>query len=116
MGLTSMLKVHVQATQSPIALLHKLSRKMSDTVTKSKDDEWWSIYFFQREGFDSPIFVSDKEGLGIKVPNPKTFTVGDVRAAVGSRRTVDVMDVQTQKNKFMTMKDWQKYFDTGGGH
>ena len=53
--------------------------------------------------------------MGIKVPNPKTFTVGDVRAAVGSRRTVDVMDVQTQKNKFMTMKDWQKYFDTGGG-
>ena len=74
------------------------------------------VTFFQREGFDSPIFVSDKEGLGIKVPNPKTFTVGDVRAAVGSRRTVDVMDVQTQKNKFMTMKDWQKYFDTGRGH
>jgi len=71
-----------------------------------------SVAHFQREGFDSPIFVSDKGGLGIKVPNPKTFTVGDVRAAVGSRRTVDVMDVQTQKNKFMTMKDWQKYFDT----
>ena len=61
------------------------------------------FFTFQREGFDNPIFVSDKEGLAIKVPT-KGFTVGDVRAAVGSRRNVDVMDVTTQKNKFMTMK------------
>ena len=30
---------------------------------------------------------------------------------MGSRRLVDVIDVYTQKNSQMTMKDWQKYFD-----
>ena len=48
--------------------------------------------------------------LGMKVPS-KGFTVGDVRNAVGSRRLVDVIDVYTQKNSQMTMKDWHKYFD-----
>ncbi|CAH2986298.1 unnamed protein product [Chilo suppressalis] len=30
---------------------------------------------------------------------------------VGSRRLLDVMDVNTQKNIEMTMKDWQRYYD-----
>jgi F-box and leucine-rich repeat protein 10/11 len=30
---------------------------------------------------------------------------------VGSRRVLDVMDVNTQKNMEMTMKDWQKYYE-----
>lgn len=30
---------------------------------------------------------------------------------VGSRRVLDVMDVNTQKNNEMTMKEWQKYYE-----
>lgn len=30
---------------------------------------------------------------------------------VGSRRVLDVMDVNTQKNLEMTMKEWQKYYE-----
>jgi len=32
-------------------------------------------------------------------------------AFLGSRRTVDVMDVNTQKNFEMTMKEWAKYYE-----
>jgi hypothetical protein len=30
----------------------------------------------------------------------------------GSRRLLDVMDVNTQKNMDMTMKEWQKYYES----
>lgn len=29
----------------------------------------------------------------------------------GSRRLLDVMDVNTQKNVEMSMKEWQRYYD-----
>ena len=86
------------------------SDKYTKDFIKELSGNALSVAHFQREGFNNPIFVSDKEGLGIKIPN-KGFTVADVRTAVGSRRNVDVMDVQTQKNITMTMKEWQKYFD-----
>jgi len=31
---------------------------------------------------------------------------------LGSRRLLDVMDVNTQKNMDMTMKEWQKYYES----
>lgn len=40
----------------------------------------------------------------------KPFPVNTVFA--GSRRMLDVMDVNTQKNVEMTMKDWQRYFES----
>ena len=69
-----------------------------------------SITHFQKEGgFTSPILVRDKDGLGIKVPN---VGVHEIRAHVGSRRYLDVMDVTTQKNIQLTMKEFNKYWDT----
>lgn len=52
----------------------------------------------------------DKTGLGLQVPS-ENFTINDVRMCVGSRRVLDVMDVNTQKNLEMTMKEWQKYYE-----
>lgn len=46
------------------------------------------------------------------MPDPAEFTVNDVRLCVGSRRLLDVMDVNTQKNLQMTMKEWQQYYDS----
>ena len=39
--------------------------------------------------------------------------MSDVRHYVGSRRVVDVMDCATQRNSFMTMKDFEDYFIGG---
>lgn len=70
------------------------------------------VRLLQSEGFDRPICVTDKDGLGMKVPEASSFGINEVRAAVGSRRLLDVMDVNKQQNFSMTMKEWHKYYET----
>ena len=93
---------------------------------------------FQENGFSYPIVIKEKTGLGMRLPS-KNFTVNDVRQCVGefyvplqvvlnfftfsspsfncvfvlagSRRVLDVMDVTTQKDIEMSMKDWVKYYE-----
>uniref|UniRef100_A0ACB8G2L1 Lysine-specific demethylase 2A n=1 Tax=Sphaerodactylus townsendi TaxID=933632 RepID=A0ACB8G2L1_9SAUR len=45
------------------------------------------------------------------MPDPD-FSVSDVRLYVGSRRMVDVMDVNTQRDIEMTMAQWARYYET----
>jgi len=68
-----------------------------------------NIAHFQREGFIRPILVKEADGLGIKVPH---VGIHDIRGQVGSRRYLDVMDVTSQKNIQMTMKEFSKYWTT----
>jgi F-box and leucine-rich repeat protein 10/11 len=56
------------------------------------------------------MLVKEKTGLGIQVPS-SNFSINDVRLCVGSHRLLDVMDVNTQKNLEMTMKEWQRYYE-----
>ncbi|EDV49826.1 jmjC domain-containing histone demethylation protein 1 [Drosophila erecta] len=71
-----------------------------------------TVAFLQQHGFNIPLLFRDKAGLGLRMPDPQEFTVNDVRLCVGSRRLLDVMDVNTQKNLQMTMKEWQQYYDS----
>ncbi|XP_060646670.1 jmjC domain-containing histone demethylation protein 1 [Drosophila nasuta] len=70
-----------------------------------------TVAFLQQHGFNIPLLFREKSGLGLRMPDPQEFTVNDVRLCVGSRRLLDVMDVNTQKNLQMTMKEWQQYYD-----
>lgn len=70
-----------------------------------------TLQYVQKNGFDKPILVEEPEGLELRVP-PKTFLVRDVRNCVGQNRIIDVMDVKTQKNIEMSMKDWCKYYES----
>ncbi|XP_046452222.1 jmjC domain-containing histone demethylation protein 1-like isoform X2 [Daphnia pulex] len=67
--------------------------------------------YVQKNGFSTPLLFKDKSGLDMKVPK-SDFSVGDVRQCVGSRRMVDVMEVATQRNLEMTMKEWQQYYES----
>ncbi len=67
--------------------------------------------YFQENGFESPIIFTNKAGLGLRVPS-ENFKVSDVKACVGSKRIVDVVDVNTQKGLTMAMKDWCQYYET----
>ncbi len=40
-----------------------------------------------------------------------SFTVTDVKNAVGARRAVEVMDCNTQRNSEMSMKEWEEYYN-----
>ena len=64
-----------------------------------------------RHGFNTPIFIREKAGLDITVPDP-SFSVTDVKNIVGARRVVDIMDCSTQKNSEMTMKEWDEYYNS----
>lgn len=70
-----------------------------------------TLRLIQKNGFEKPILVSKPNGLDLRVP-PKSFLVRDVRNCVGHQRIIDVMDVKTQKNIEMSMKDWCKYYES----
>lgn len=69
-----------------------------------------SVAYLQQYGFNIPLLFKEKTGLGLRVPSPN-FSIRDVRTCVGSKRVLDVMDVNTQKNLEMTMKEWQEYYE-----
>lgn len=69
-----------------------------------------NLAYLQKHGLSIPLLFRDKSGLGLRVPS-SNFSVNDVRTCVGSKRILDVMDVNTQKNEDMTMKEWQKYYE-----
>jgi hypothetical protein len=72
--------------------------------------EGFNLKYFQTNGFQTPLVFKDKAGLGLRVPS-ENFKVSDVKACVGSKRIVDVVDVSTQKGLTMTMKDWCQYYE-----
>ncbi|XP_040300062.1 lysine-specific demethylase 2B isoform X1 [Panthera pardus] len=67
--------------------------------------------YVQREALRVPLIFREKDGLGIKMPDPD-FTVRDVKLLVGGRRLVDVMDVNTQKGAEMSMSQFVRYYET----
>ncbi|CAH0549530.1 unnamed protein product [Brassicogethes aeneus] len=86
----------------PAFAAHQMIKEMHGTEL--------TVAYFQRYGFNTPLLFREKTGLGIRVPT-SNFSINDVRMCVGSRRILDVMDVTTQKNSEMTMKEWQKYYE-----
>ncbi|XP_014300265.1 jmjC domain-containing histone demethylation protein 1 isoform X1 [Microplitis demolitor] len=69
-----------------------------------------NLAYVQKNGLNIPLLFRDSSGLGLRVPS-SNFSINDVRTCVGSKRILEVMDVDTQKNEEMTMKDWQKYYE-----
>ncbi|XP_049644853.1 lysine-specific demethylase 2B isoform X2 [Suncus etruscus] len=67
--------------------------------------------YVQREALRVPLIFREKDGLGIKMPDPD-FSVRDVKLLVGSRRLVDVMDVNTQKGTEMSLSQFVRYYET----
>lgn len=82
----------------------------SQSYVREMNGSDFTITYLQRHGFSTPLLFKDKTGLGLHVPSPN-FSVNDVRFCVGSRRQLDVMDVNTQKNFEMSMKEWQRYYE-----
>ncbi|XP_068101195.1 lysine-specific demethylase 2B isoform X4 [Hyperolius riggenbachi] len=77
-------------------------------VMEGKD---FTYEYAQREALKVPLLFLTKDGLGIKMPD-QDFTVRDVKLLVGSRRVVDVMDVNTQKGTDMSMSQFVRYYET----
>ncbi|XP_069550638.1 lysine-specific demethylase 2A [Brachyistius frenatus] len=85
-------------------------RFSSDLIRKMEGKEF-TFEYIQREGLRDPIIFEKADGLGIQMPD-SDFSVSDVKLFVGSRRIVDVMDVNTQKGIEMSMAQWRRYYET----
>lgn len=71
----------------------------------------FSYEYVQREALRIPLIFKEKDGLGIRMPDPE-FTISEIKGLVGSRRSVDVMDVSTQKGTEMSMAQFVRYYET----
>lgn len=54
----------------------------ADPVVSKMEGSQLTIEFLLQNGFDQPIIIEEKEGLGLRVPS-EYFTVQDVEALVG---------------------------------
>ncbi|XP_062409812.1 lysine (K)-specific demethylase 2Bb isoform X1 [Sardina pilchardus] len=75
------------------------------------DGKDFTYEYVQREALRTPLIFEVKDGLGIRMPDPD-FTVSEIKALVGSRRALDVMDVSTQKGTEMSMAQFVRYYET----
>ncbi|XP_022188601.2 jmjC domain-containing histone demethylation protein 1-like [Nilaparvata lugens] len=92
-------------------LIDKLeSDRFSQNYVKEMQGADFNIQYLQSNGFKTPILFREKSGLGLQVPS-KNFSINDVKLCVGSRRKLDVMDVNTQKNFEMSMREWERYYN-----
>ncbi|XP_041846241.1 lysine-specific demethylase 2A [Melanotaenia boesemani] len=86
-------------------------RRFGSELIKYMDGKDFTYEYIQREGLRDPIIFDISDGLGLQMPDPD-FSVSDVKLFVGSRRIVDVMDVNTQKAIEMSMAQWRRYYET----
>ncbi|XP_075754735.1 lysine-specific demethylase 2B isoform X6 [Pelodiscus sinensis] len=87
------------------------SRKYHGDFVRAMEGKDFTFEYVQREALRFPLLFRSKDGLGIKMPD-RDFTVRDVKLLVGSRRIVDVMDVNTQKGIEMSMSQFVRYYET----
>ncbi|XP_063396735.1 lysine-specific demethylase 2A-like isoform X2 [Mytilus trossulus] len=86
------------------------STKYNKEFVKILKGEDFTVKYLQEHGLETPIVFHEKSGLGLRVPS-ENFKVSDVKQCVGSRRMLDVMDVNTQKGIEMSMRDWVQYYE-----
>lgn len=83
--------------------------KEGNLVLKLENGKDLSVENFEKSGFNRPILIANKDGLGMVVPD-KNFTVMDVERCVGSMRELDVIDVCRQEDQRMRMREWTEYY------
>ncbi|KAM9306545.1 lysine (K)-specific demethylase 2Bb isoform 2-T2 [Pholidichthys leucotaenia] len=88
-----------------------LSNAYHDDFVQVMDGKDFTYEYVQREGLRAPLIFKEKDQLGIRMPDPE-FTVSEIKGLVGSRRSVDVMDVSTQKGSEMSMAQFVRYYET----
>ncbi|XP_053179841.1 lysine-specific demethylase 2A [Scomber japonicus] len=85
--------------------------RFGSDLIKHMEGKDFTFEYIQKEGLRDPIVFEKADGLGIQMPD-SDFSVSDVKLFVGSRRIVDVMDVNTQKGIEMSMAQWRRYYET----
>ncbi|KAL3076145.1 hypothetical protein niasHS_013692 [Heterodera schachtii] len=108
----------VKPTEKPTSLPYPVEEYLKDNEFAHDDQilqlpiNEFTTEYLTKFGLVHPIlFKESPEKLGMRMPNPKEFSIMNVLDLVGDTRQIEVFDVYTQKGKNMRLKDFVKYFN-----
>uniref|UniRef100_A0A6Q2Z9T1 Lysine-specific demethylase PHF2 n=1 Tax=Esox lucius TaxID=8010 RepID=A0A6Q2Z9T1_ESOLU len=81
----------------------------SEDIVVKLNGSQLTMDYLEEVGFNEPILVQKKEGLGMSMPAP-TFYISDVENYVGPDVGVDVIDVTKQTDCKMKLKEFVDYY------
>ncbi|XP_064823150.1 lysine-specific demethylase phf2-like [Oncorhynchus masou masou] len=81
----------------------------SEDIVVKLNGSQLTMDYLEEVGFNEPILVLKKDGLGMSMPAP-TFYINDVENHVGPDVGVDVIDVTKQTDSKMKLKDFVDYY------
>ncbi|XP_036806900.1 lysine-specific demethylase phf2 [Oncorhynchus mykiss] len=81
----------------------------SEDIVVKLNGSQLTMDYLEEVGFNEPILVLKKDGLGMSMPAP-TFYINDVENHVGPEVGVDVIDVTKQTDSKMKLKDFVDYY------
>lgn len=81
----------------------------------SKSRQWLAshprLLQIDKNGLEYPVLITDKDGLGLSVPD-SDFSISDVASVVGGSHRVNVIDVASQLELgSWPLSDWAEYFE-----
>ncbi|XP_043978173.1 lysine-specific demethylase phf2 isoform X2 [Gambusia affinis] len=81
----------------------------ADDIVVKLSSSQLTLDYLEENGFNEPILVQKKDGLGMSMP-PPTFYISDVEKYVGPDVPVDVVDVTKQTDSQMKLKEFVDYY------
>ncbi|XP_061545104.1 lysine-specific demethylase phf2 isoform X1 [Phycodurus eques] len=81
----------------------------ADDIVIKLNGNQLTMDYLEENGFDEPILVQKKDGLGMSMP-PPTFYISDVENYVGPDVGVDVVDVTRQTDSKMKLREFVDYY------
>ncbi|XP_034023253.1 LOW QUALITY PROTEIN: lysine-specific demethylase phf2 [Thalassophryne amazonica] len=108
-GQSTDIKAVQNGSQVFIKELRSRTFPSADDVVVKLSGGQLTMDYLEENGFNEPILVQKKEGLGMSMPAP-TFYISDVENYVGPDVGVDVVDVTKQTDSKMKLKEFVDYY------
>uniref|UniRef100_A0A7N5ZUR7 Lysine-specific demethylase PHF2 n=1 Tax=Anabas testudineus TaxID=64144 RepID=A0A7N5ZUR7_ANATE len=108
-GQSTDIKAVQNGSQVFIKELRSRTFPSADDVVVKLSGSQLTMDYLEENGFNEPILVQKKDGLGTSMPAP-TFYISDVENYVGPDVSVDVVDVTKQTDSKMKLKEFVDYY------
>uniref|UniRef100_A0A4W6D304 Lysine-specific demethylase PHF2 n=1 Tax=Lates calcarifer TaxID=8187 RepID=A0A4W6D304_LATCA len=108
-GQSTDIKAVQNGSQVFIKELRSRTFPSADDVVVKLSGSQLTMDYLEENGFNEPILVQKKDGLGMSMPAP-TFYISDVENYVGPDVGVDVVDVTKQTDSKMKLKEFVDYY------
>ncbi|XP_037347018.1 lysine-specific demethylase phf2 isoform X2 [Pungitius pungitius] len=108
-GQSTDIKAVLNGSQVFIKELRSRTFPSADDVVVKLSGSQLTMDYLEEGGFNEPILVQKKDGLGMSMPAP-TFYISDVENYVGPDVGVDVVDVTKQTDCKMKLKEFVDYY------